>query len=140
MADGVMDGRGFASVFMPPAPAKTPVVRLSRVNPAHARLIEVMRAVLRRGPTAADIVDSPVFAAELARRGVLDPVDHFSTVGGLIAINTAGLRAVRSCVRLGFELGLVMVKQRGKKTLCRVTAAGMETLKCWDDPEADGMY
>jgi hypothetical protein len=133
------DRRGFAGVLMDdPSPA--PKIRLARMRVPHIRLAELMRAILKRGPRGIEDIETTQFAVELARRGVLDPVDHFRSVGPAIAVSPSGLSLIRAAADLGVELGLLRSVRKGRSRLCQVTKDGRETLEDWDDTTADGIY
>lgn len=135
-----------AFVVIPPEASKPvntvrtrpPKVRLSHRRPSHFRMIEILR--LLRAQTACDPATT-TNALELARRGVLDRVDHFRWTRGRIIVSMGAANIIRkSCEEL-LMLGLVgKLHGGGRIPAYAINKDGLETLADWDDPTADGAY
>jgi hypothetical protein len=115
---------------------KEPRVRLCKMRPAHVRLIELMRVMLT-SPMQAIMVGDHSVVFEMARRGVLDPVEHFSWKSGRPTPTKVALNIVERAARQAVALGLVDEAGQLRFRLCR---DGLETLVDWDDTRADGVY
>lgn len=117
-------------------PAKVPRVRLSKMRPHHVRMIEVLRVVLNATERIVDMsLGQNVF--ELARRGVLDPVDHFRWEGGRPSPSKEAVGIVRKAMD---ELMIIALIGTLEKHRCWMTRDGYETLMDWDDTRSDGVF
>lgn len=99
----------------------------------HVRVAECLRAIARRG----SMVDcmSTGFAAELARRGVLDPVRHFERYEGDVRSTKSAELLVRQACILAREWGL-MVRIDGHPGYHGITPEGRRALSAFDDVSA----
>lgn len=119
-----------------------PRIRLSKLSAVHNRVIETLRFL--RSKKGMFQLDHITYFEYMVKRGMLNPITSLvTTKSGLTTSDEA-----RSMIYpiISYCLDLELIKHayppgdRRKKHVYELTRDGLETLKDWDDPNADGIW